>query len=284
MKTKLASGFTLVELLVVISIISLLLSILVPALGTAREQARQVVCQSNMRQLYVGIYQYTLDYNGYLPMAWANWGGALDKPTWYTEISAYLSYKDSVYPAKTVAEGGWHHRDLSPNHPDPPKVLVCPSRKDGLMGYGWNYKYCGMYPAPGEPEGARRQKVGTYYAFGDGGSVTYSHQRDVNRQAILGDNSELGPEQLLTMPYYIDALRRNKALHRIFPMEYKQNWWGSATEPYYVSARHRKGKRGGSVFLRLDGTSEWQSYEYLTTVEMGERNVFAPGLLSYSLD
>ena len=57
-------GFTLVELLVVISIIALLVSILMPALAKARQQAQAVVCMSNTRQLALGWMMYTDDNDG----------------------------------------------------------------------------------------------------------------------------------------------------------------------------------------------------------------------------
>lgn len=55
-------GFSLIELLVVISIIALLVSILLPALGEARRAARKTVCMSNLHQFGTGYASYSVDF------------------------------------------------------------------------------------------------------------------------------------------------------------------------------------------------------------------------------
>lgn len=64
------TGFTLIELLVVIAIIAILAAILFPVFGRARENARRSSCQSNLKQIGLGLMQYTQDYDEMLPYGW----------------------------------------------------------------------------------------------------------------------------------------------------------------------------------------------------------------------
>jgi len=75
-------GFTLIEMLTVISIIGLLVGMLLPALSGAREKGRQIACQSNLHQLGVAILVYAGDYQNHTPPAFQIENGSTI--TWYS--------------------------------------------------------------------------------------------------------------------------------------------------------------------------------------------------------
>ena len=64
---KKPQAFTLIELLVVIAVIALLMALLLPALGKARDQAKELVCRSNLRGVGVGVNLYQIDNDQRMP-------------------------------------------------------------------------------------------------------------------------------------------------------------------------------------------------------------------------
>lgn len=106
-------AFTLIELLVVIAIIALLASILFPAFASAREGARRASCGSNLRQIGMGLMQYTQDYDERVPQNEFA-GGTPEQKTLFDVIQPYIkSTQVFICPTSSENARNYEHGDTS---------------------------------------------------------------------------------------------------------------------------------------------------------------------------
>lgn len=117
-------GFTLIEILVVISIIALLLSIMMPALGAAKERARATVCLSNLRQIGLSALLYAEDHKDFVPRNGGHWiqlfmpylGRKANQAKDYREVKIYNcpSYPDKRQTVDYVVNS-WDNDTIETN-------------------------------------------------------------------------------------------------------------------------------------------------------------------------
>ena len=98
---KSRSAFTLIELLVVIAIIAILAAILFPVFARARENARRSSCQSNLKQIALGIKQYVQDYDERYPPEGA---GTVASPGWAVSTQPYLK-SEQIFQCPSETQG-----------------------------------------------------------------------------------------------------------------------------------------------------------------------------------
>ena len=134
-------GFTLIELLVVIAIIAILAAILFPVFARARENARRASCSSNLKQIGLGLLQYSQDYDEQMPLEFfgpdndiSGWGG-------------HYKWMDAIYPYVKSEQ-----------------IFDCPSDTFGTLGGVGNrsnslYKY-----HPGDASNGGGYDYGSYSA------------------------------------------------------------------------------------------------------------------------
>jgi len=92
-------SFTLIELLVVVAIIAVLVAILLPALSKAREQAKNVICQSNLNQVSAGMMMYVQDNKDTLPpYLGPGTGRFYHYQTWNPYWSWKYTWMDFIFP------------------------------------------------------------------------------------------------------------------------------------------------------------------------------------------
>jgi len=128
------SGFTIVELLVVISVIAILMAVLLPVARYAREIARRTRCAQNLRQIHAAFLDYTDDYRGHTPNACVLNISASAKPSRpeYPEM-LHMLLRPYVGGGESKTEGGMD-------------VFHCPS--DGPENY-FHIRYGSSYQTRG---------------------------------------------------------------------------------------------------------------------------------------
>ena len=107
MSGRFKNGFTLVELLITIGIISFIVSLILPALGRAKDQSKIIICRCNQKNLLLGCLLYANDYDACLPV---------DKQLHNPHFDLIKSLYDSKYTTD-------------------PEVYYCPSEKADELKY-----------------------------------------------------------------------------------------------------------------------------------------------------
>lgn len=137
--------FTLIELIIVISIIMILASLLLPALQSAKKATNRIACLSNMKQLGISFLQYTSEQNDFFPPYDLNnfSGGAITKFFWSWGL---MMHNDEYIKNNKIFQCPSIKTYFTYDHSNgPDDVVNNPSLKSAYLyiGYGYNNWYLG---------------------------------------------------------------------------------------------------------------------------------------------
>ena len=237
-------GFTLVELLVVISIIAMLMTLLVPILVGARDSGRQVVCASNLRQIAISALMYSGDNDSYFPPAHTDfytvnnhrWHGtrpASDKPFDFESSSLNRILKTvriKECPSFVFDESAGFERSCG--------------------GYGYNSTFVGS--SLGDP--ALIAASLPYEQFEKRAGNVPARQAQIARPA----------EKI----FFSDSAMAFPSLIEYSFVEPPRDSWGNETSPS-MHFRHKSGRQAGSANVAwVDGHVTGEQFEWTYRVNI----------------
>lgn len=185
-------AFTLVELLVVIGIIALLISILLPALGRAREAGKAANCLSNLKQINMAFIMFANENRGHLPQIGTAGAGNEVLTINGSPTTVSVRWFGGFYGNNFVAESS-----MLANYWGTASIAGCPSFEDeNLMRpqYGpVDYAYNSIY--------ARHKDWAAGGALRTGLGVKITQVRDASNKAVVWDAARLNGTQLDRTPW-----------------------------------------------------------------------------------
>ncbi|OQA04358.1 MAG: hypothetical protein BWY69_00009 [Planctomycetes bacterium ADurb.Bin401] len=214
--SKPVMGFTLVELLVVISIIALLLALLMPALSKAKKQAARVVCASTLKQWGLGYDMYTTEFNGKFPCGlYAN-----AQDSWMAALPKYFS----ADPDKAT------------------DLYLCPSAKAPIERTG-NWFTAAWGGKVGVIWGFPADKVWPYFSYGENGHMRSDTSDELNSSSSAINykrrwKNKYSLKQPSTIPVFGDAS---------FPISNDPHYTDSRFLPKTTSVEDTEPTRGNTA-------------------------------------
>jgi prepilin-type N-terminal cleavage/methylation domain-containing protein/prepilin-type processing-associated H-X9-DG protein len=277
--SSIRQAFTLVELLVVIGIIAILIAILLPALQSAREQAKATQCLANLRQIGQGMAMYSNEFRGYVVPAWiqrfnsfsGSHNGGRGEENWATllVVRGYLrsvSQLDLVPPAPGEALPGdtaWDN-DTSggnsvfrcPNGVDrkaePPSSIDPLSKKDMTNAYFWR-RQSQLYAGTGAASQGNSPMIDTWYGA-NGITPSAANMRAEQNQEPFPMRVVAhvrSTDQIFGGPLLKTAqIRKSAELAVIYDGFFLHDW-----NTNRISARHARGKQTNILFADGHGAS-----------------------------